>query len=74
MPRYEYECPVCTNSKGVALRFEVKQGYTDRALVRCPKCKTMARRLISVVNHTFGFRLTDASHERFAKDEFERDV
>jgi len=60
MPRYEYECPVCTNSKGVALRFEVKQGYTDRALVRCPKCKTMARRLISV--------------ERFAEDEFVRDV
>jgi len=68
MPNYEYECPAC------GCKFEVMLGYEDRALVRCPKCKTVARRLISVVNHTFGWRLTDASHERFSEDEWERDV
>lgn len=41
MPIYEMECPAC------GCKFEVKQGYTDKALVRCPKCKTPARRLPS---------------------------
>lgn len=44
---YEYECPVCTNSEGKALRFEVRQTYYDKALVRCPKCKTTCKRQIS---------------------------
>lgn len=44
---YEYECPVCTNSEGKALRFEVRQTYYDKALVRCPKCKTICKRQIS---------------------------
>ena len=74
MPIYEYECPICTDSTGKALRFEVRQGYNDKALVRCPKCKTVCKRLISAVNHTFGFRLTEKSHERGNKDEVERDV
>lgn len=75
MPTYEMECPACNDSGGKATRFEVRQGYNDRAMVRCPKCKTPARRLISVVNHTFGFRLTDRCHERFGpKEEMERAV
>jgi len=61
MPIYEYQCPAC------GCRFEVKQGYNDRALVRCSKCKAVARRQISVVNHTFGWRKTD-------KDEWEKDI
>lgn len=65
MPLYEYQCPGC------GLKFEVMQRYSGKALTRCPDCKTVARRLVSVVNHSF--RLTERSHER-PRDEFERDV
>lgn len=51
MPTYEYECPVCNNSEGTALKFEVRQGFNDKAMVRCPKCKSVCRRLISNVPH-----------------------
>ncbi len=50
-PTYEYECPVCNNSEGAALKFEVRQRYNDRALVRCPKCRSVCKRLISSVPH-----------------------
>lgn len=45
MPIYEYGCPAC------GCRFEVRLGYKDRYLIRCPKCKAEAKRLISIVNH-----------------------
>ncbi len=48
MPNYEYECPICNNSEGTALKFEVSQGYSDKVMVRCPKCKSTCRRLISI--------------------------
>jgi putative FmdB family regulatory protein len=51
MPLYEYECPVCSSSEGKALRFEVRQGYNDKAMVRCPKCKSVCKRLISGTPH-----------------------
>ena len=42
---YEYLCPAC------GCKFEVRQGYSDKALTRCPKCKTTAKRVMSIVNH-----------------------
>ena len=51
MPVYEHECPVCNNSDSTALKLEVRQGYNDKALVRCPKCRSICKRLISNVPH-----------------------
>jgi len=71
MPLYEYECPLCK------CRFEIRQSYDDKSLIRCPKCKGEARRLLSsvaTVNWSFGWRLTEASHERFSEDEWEKDI
>ena len=51
MPNYEYKCPECNDSDGKALKFEVWLSYDDKSLVRCPKCKTVCRRLISSVPH-----------------------
>ena len=68
MPLYEFECPSCKH------RFELLKRYSDRALTKCPECRANAKRLISVVNHTFGWRLTEASHEDGNPDELEKDV
>jgi len=69
MPLYEYECPSCGH------RFEKIQNRGDSAIVYCRDCRTVARRLVSMVNHSFGWRLTEASHERFGpRDEHEKDV
>lgn len=45
MPYYEYECQRCN------CKFELRQSYDDNSLVRCPKCKGEAKRLMSIVNH-----------------------
>ncbi len=68
MPLYEFECESCKT------RFTVKKLVEDRRTSECPSCGNLAVLVISVVNHTFGWRLTEASHERFAKDEWERAV
>ena len=67
MPQYEYECPNCNH------RFEIIQRYSDSAFEKCPECKATAERLISVANHTFGWRLTEQSHIS-GPDELERDI
>lgn len=68
MPLYEYECKC-------GYRFEALRGMDDRHNAICPECGELADKVMSVVNHTFGFRLTDACHERFGpRDEFERDI
>jgi len=56
MPLYEYECPVCKN------RFEVLTPYQDIDYALCPQCGHQARKLMSVVNWSFGWRLTEDSH------------
>jgi len=67
MPLYEFECKSCE------YKFELIQGYNVSA--KCPKCGAIAKRLISVVNHTFGWRPTDRSNERFGpRDEYEKDT
>ena len=69
MPLYEYVCEPCH------LRFEVRKPVEKRHKAQCPNCGKLAFKVMSVVNHTFGFRLSDASHERFGpRDEMERNV
>jgi len=40
MPIYEYECQKCG-------MFEVTQGITEKALGKCPTCKSKVKKLIS---------------------------
>lgn len=69
MPLYEYFCRVCQE------RFETLRGITDRGSAQCPQCGRPAEKVMSVVNYTFGFRLSDRSHERFGpRDEYVKDV
>lgn len=69
MPYYDYECPAC------GCKFEVKLGIHGNSLVRCPKCRAEAKRLMSAVSFSFGWRLTDRCNEPFGpKDEIERNV
>lgn len=43
MPKYEYSCPACGNA------FEVKCSFSDAdKAVKCPKCKTRAKKQISL--------------------------
>ncbi len=47
----------------------------DRHKANCPQCGKLAGKVLSVVNHSFGWRLTERSHTRFGpKNEVERDV
>ena len=69
MPIYEYKCEPCR------FKFEALKNIKDRHNANCPKCGQSAGKVMSVVNHTFGFRLTDRSHERFGpRDEYEKDI
>lgn len=47
MPLYEYLCPSCNT------QFEARQPFEDRENSPCPKCHKLARKKISVVNHTW---------------------
>ena len=56
MPTYDYECPKCST------KFEQRQSFSDESKVKCPKCKTEAKRLFSPVPIIFkgsGFYVTD---------------
>ena len=56
MPIYQYLCPKCN------LKFELKQSFSDKSIVVCPKCQNGARRLFSTVPIIFkgqGFYVTD---------------
>ncbi len=66
-PVYETECPMC------GMRGEVNQSY-DAPLPACKKCGGKTMRLISTANFSFGWRLTEKSHERFQKDELEPNI
>lgn len=69
MPLYEYFCEACQ------IKFDALKSIAERETAQCPKCGQPANKLISVVNHTFGFRLTEQSHLRFGpRDEYEKDV
>lgn len=65
---YEYECKYCGE------RFDARRSMEDRQYARC-RCGERAGQVMSLVNHTFGWRLTDRCHERFGPQcEVERDV
>jgi putative FmdB family regulatory protein len=67
MPYFDGVCWNCGH------RFEDNKKWYQ--VLRCPVCHSVARRIFPRVNFTFGFRLTDRSHNvKWAKDEFERDV
>lgn len=67
-PLYGYRCGRCDN------RFERTRAMDDRHTASCPQCGLLAVIVPSPVNHTFGWRLTEASHERWATDQYERDI
>jgi len=67
-PIYEYGCPGCGH------KFDVIQKFGDSSETLCSKCKTVANKLISIANHSFGWRFTQLSHELGAEDELERNV
>ena len=68
MPLFEFYCETCN------LKFEAIRKRDETA--DCPKCGCEAKRLMSVVNYSFGWRLTDrANNERFGpRDEYEPNV
>lgn len=68
MPQYEYYCPQCQK------KFEMNKAMESRHRAKCPDCNTESKIVPSVVNHTFGWTLSDKSHEPFAKDEFVKNV
>lgn len=68
MPLYVYECPNCGE------RFEYILSYGASDVMKCPNCSHIGSRAITAANFTVGWRLTEASHERFSKDEWERDA
>jgi len=65
---YEYFCEKCQ------LRFEARKPMKERETAQCPKCGELAPKVISVVNHTFGWRLSDDSHIKGHKDKLVRDI
>ena len=69
MPVYEYRCGRCEHG------FEVLEPMPGTETKDCPHCDGRATRRISVVNHTFGFRLTERAHiVGNPKEEMERAV
>jgi|2_EtaG_2_1085320.scaffolds.fasta_scaffold15870_3 putative FmdB family regulatory protein len=68
MPIYEY---CCSENHTFDMRRPFSE-FHSRAV--CPVCAGESSRRLSVVNHTFGFRLTEKSHSRWNKDEYERDL
>ena len=68
MPIYEYQCPWCGQE------YELLRALCNRDSVVC-ECGTKMTRKLSVVNSTFGWRLTAESHNvKGHKDELERDI
>jgi len=69
MPLYVYQCPKCGTN------FEAQKPITDRETAKCPQCGADAQKMMSTCNWSFGWRLSDKSHERFGpRDEYERDI
>ncbi len=70
MPYYEYLC-------ADGHKFEVRRPMDDRTMpMKCQDCRGIARLVPSVpAQAQFGWRLTDAAHERFGpREEVEKDV
>jgi len=74
LPLYDFKCEACQ------LRFDALKGIDDRHSAECPRCGQRSRKLMSVANHTFGWRLTEDSHlptknlYKRKQDEWEKNV
>ena len=68
MPLYEFRCDRCQHG------FEVIEPMPGEQEKECPHCRGRSIRIISVVNHTFGWRLTEQSHHSGDKEDMERAV
>jgi len=66
MPTYDYECKKCK------YKFQLFQSITARPKARCPKCKSMAQRLISggggIIFKGSGFYVTDYKKKESKSD------
>lgn len=70
MPFYDFQCP---NNH----RFELKQSFDSEPMAICPTCKTMAKRLISLVPVHFkgsGFYVNDYARKEPAVSEGSKDA
>ena len=68
MPLCEYVC-----KKGH--KFDKRQHSYDIEKEICPECSRVANRVMSIFNFTFGWTLSEASHEVGGpRDEYVRDV
>ena len=54
--------------------FEELRAVDLRECAICPKCGKTATRKFTPIPFSFGWTLSDASHERFHKDEFVKNV
>ena len=69
MPLYEYCCPDCR------VKFEVRKPMAEREKAGCPQCGQSSDKVMSTFGFTFGWTLSDRSHERFGpRDEYIRAV
>ena len=69
MPLYNYDCKNCK------VKFEVLKKADEREFAQCPSCGTATPKVMSACNFTFGWTLSEGSHERFApKNEFVKAV
>jgi putative FmdB family regulatory protein len=69
LPLYEFYCESCQ------LKFEALKTVDERHEAQCPQCGKSVPKVMSIVNHTFGWTLSDRSHERFGpRDEFVKNV
>jgi putative FmdB family regulatory protein len=64
---YEYRCEC-------GCEFEARRPVKDRDTAACPKCGKVARKRLSIVNYSFGWRLSDDSHIKGHSDELVKDV
>lgn len=70
MPFYDFQCP---NNH----RFELKQSFDSEPMAICPTCKTMAKRLISLVPVHFkgsGFYVNDYARKAEPVSEGSKDA
>ncbi len=67
MPLFEFSCDKCG-------RFEAARRYDQLSSVRCPACRGEVRRVYSPLAFSFGWRLSDESHERGHKDQLVKDI
>ncbi|MCK9526638.1 MAG: zinc ribbon domain-containing protein [Limnochordia bacterium] len=69
-PLYQYRCK-CGNE------FDAWNKIKERQYAKCTRCGQLAEKVLSVVNHTFGWRISDKSMNDindYSPDTVERDI